>query len=514
MGAGRANEGLRADWQRQLSQAVERIGFRYIRFHGLFHDDMFVHRATYGSGFGPDATLAEPVHTFGYVDSLFDALLEMGIKPFVELGFMPSGLATQHRTVFWWGAHCSPPRDMSGWVSLVEATVRHWIERYGIDEVRTWRFEIWNEPNLTPHFWTGTRSEYFELYEHTARALKAIDGALMVGGPSTSVFVPDDRYAGETEDRTVEAATARAADPDTLDWRPVWIRELLDYCAERDLPVDFVSTHLYPTDFAFAADDELVPITRHADATREDLLQLREVLDASEYAGAEIHISEWSSSPSSRDRIHDTVFGATYITRAYLRCAGLADSISYWTFTDIFEEGGAGIGPFHGGFGMVNERGIRKPTFHAFEMLSRLGDELVHGWEHGVVTRSSATGVMSAVLVNYPTDMAGASVAACDSYAEAARLEAKGPPLDIDLRIGGLEPGSSYELVRLDLDHGNPARAWHAMGEPINLTREQERELRREADALARESLEVSPDGVLTLSFTLPPWAVLGISRS
>ena len=512
VGAGRANEGLRADWQRQLAQAVERIGFRYVRFHGIFHDDMFVHRATYGSGFGPDSVLDPPVHTFSYLDSLFDALLDLGVKPFVELGFMPSGLATQHRTVFWWGAHCSPPNDMAGWVALVDATVRHWVERYGLDEVRTWRFEIWNEPNLNPHFWTGTRSEYFELYEHTARAIKAIDPGLLVGGPSTSVFVPDERYAGEVEDRSVEAATADATDPDALDWRPVWIQELLDHCAERDLPVDFVSTHLYPTDFAFAANDELVHLTRHADATREDLLRLRELLAGSAFPEAEIHISEWSSSPSSRDALHDTVFGAAYITRAYLRCAGLADSISYWTFTDIFEEGGAGIGPFHGGFGMVNERGIHKPTFHAFEMLSRLGDELLVETDAGVITRSIATGDISAVLVNYPADMNGASVRACDTYAQAAALESKGPAIAVHHRIGGLEPFAPYEIVRLDLDHGNVARAWHERGEPINLTRAQERELHEIADGLARERLSASADGVLDLSLTLPPWAVLSVA--
>ncbi|GIG53527.1 GH39 family glycosyl hydrolase [Demequina activiva] len=512
VGAGRANEGLRADWQRQLAQAVDRIGFRYLRFHGLFHDDMFVHRSSYGSGFGPDTVLDQPVHTFSYVDSLFDAILDLGVKPFVELGFMPSGLATQHRTVFWWGAHCSPPNDMDGWVALVDATVRHWVERYGIDEVRTWRFEVWNEPNLVPHFWTGTRTEYFELYEHTVRAIKAVDPGLLVGGPSTSVFVPDDRYAGEVEDRSVEAATADAPDPDALDWRPVWIQELLDFCAQRELPVDFVSTHLYPTDFAFAANDELVHITRHADATRDDLRRLHAILDASPYAGAEVHITEWSSSPSSRDRIHDTVFGAAYITRAYLRCADLADSISYWTFTDIFEEGGAGMGPFHGGFGIVTERGIHKPTFHAFEMLARLGDELLQAMDHGVITRSSATGEVAAVLVNYPADMNGASVRACDSYAEAAAYESRGPAIQVSHRIAGLEPGSAYEVVRVDLDHGNVARAWHRMGEPLNLTREQERELHAVADDLARDTLTVDEDGVLDMSLTLPPWAVASIA--
>ncbi len=511
VGAGRANEGLRADWQAQLKEAVDRLGFRYLRFHGLFHDDMFVYRASYGGGFGPDQPLDEPVHTFSYVDKVFDFLIDLGVKPFVELGFMPSALATQQRTVFWWGAHCSPPNDMERWVELVDATIRHWVERYGIDEVRTWRFEVWNEPNLVPHFWTGTRSEYFELYERTARAIKAIDEGLLVGGPSTSVFVPDARYEGEMEDRSVQAESAAAPDPDALDWRPVWIQELLEFCAERDLPVDFVSTHLYPTDFAFGANDDLVAITRNANATRDDLLRLKSLLAASSFPQAEIHLTEWSSSPSSRDRMHDTVFAATYITRAYLECAALADSISYWTFSDIFEEGGAGIGPLHGGFGLVNEQGIHKPTFHAFEMLGRLGDELLAAMEHGVISRSSDTGAVSAVLYNYPADMDGASVRMSSSHQEAMEIAHLGPQIRVRHRIEGVRPGATYAIERLDQDHGNVLQAWLDMGEPINISRAQAEELAHTADLLERSNVVASDDGVLDLDLILPGWAIVSI---
>jgi len=511
VGAGRANEGLRADWQAQFTEAADRLGFRYLRFHGLFHDDMFVYRATYGGGFGPDARLPEPVHTFSYVDKLFDYIVDAGVKPFVELGFMPYDLASQHRTVFWWGAHCSPPKDMDRWVELVDATVRHWVERYGIDELRTWRFEVWNEPNLVPHFWTGTRSEYFELYAATARAIKAIDAGLKVGGPSTSVYVPDARYEGETEDRTVQAATAAAEDVDALEWRPVWISELLDFCAENELPVDFVSTHLYPTDFAFGANGESVSISRYADATRDDLITLRRLLGASAFPHAEIHITEWSSSPSSRDRMHDTVQAATYITRAYLWCTDLADSISYWTFTDVFEEGGAGLGPFHGGFGIVNEQGIHKPTFHAFEALSRLGDELLTSTERGVISRSSQSGAVSAVFYNYPDEMADASLRAVSTCEEVDPLDGLGPSVRLSHRIEGLIPGTRYLIEQLDLSHGNPVRAWRDMGSPLNLSREQASDLAVVADALERSSVTVSDAGVLAIEVTLPPWAVVSV---
>nr|WP_205835218.1 beta-xylosidase [Microbacterium sp. CFH 90308] len=513
VGAGRANEALRADWQSHFREAVTTFGARYVRFHGLFHDDMFVYRASNGGGFGPPTPLAKPVYTFAYVDKVFDAILDTGARPFVELGFMPRELATQTETLFWWKAHCSPPNDMNAWVDLVTATVQHWMERYGREEVRTWPFEVWNEPNLVPHFWTGTRTQYFELYEATARALKAIDPGLKVGGPSSSVFVPDSRYDGEYHDRSVEAATAEAPDPALLPWKPVWIHELIAYCAERDLPIDFFSTHLYPTDYAFDTQGVGRSISRDRDATRNDLEQMRQIIAASPYPDADLHITEWSTSPSSRDRMHDTVYAATYITRAFLQAHTLADSISYWAFTDVFEEGGGGIGPFHGGFGFVNEQGIHKPTFHAMTMLHRLGDRIALQTEHGIITRTTDDAI-AALFFNYPDSMGSRSVGDATSYAQTRRLAGEGPARRISHSVSGLIPGDIYAVEILDLDHGNVAESWHQLGEPLNLSRQQVADLKRIADDLDSSTLTVNDDGVLAIDITLAPWAVMSISRA
>jgi xylan 1,4-beta-xylosidase len=514
VGAGRANEALRADWQEHFREAVTTLGVRHVRFHGLFHDDMFVYRASDGGGFGPPTPFAEPQFTFSYVDKVFDFILQTGARPFVELGFMPRELATQTETLFWWKAHCSPPTDMARWVELVTATLEHWVERYGLEEVRRWRFEVWNEPNLVPHFWTGTRTEYFELYEATARAVKAVDPELKVGGPSTSVFVPDDRYKGEYEDRSAEHATAASVAVDELAWRPVWIHELIEWCDDRNLPIDFLSTHLYPTDAAFGSDGELRHIQRHVDATHQDLLLLREIIAASPFPGAELHITEWSSSPSSRDAMHDTLFAAAYITRAFLRGADVADSISYWTFTDVFEEGGAGVGPFHGGFGLVNEQGIHKPTFHAFAMLARLGDRELLSVPHGVITQHTGSGEIAALFLNYPHDMGTEGIGSENSYAATRRLAERGPGRRVCHTVDGLAPGAVYRVEQLDWEHGNAAEVWHQMGEPLNLTRDQEARLRAAADDLLRSDLTVADDGVLTIDLDLPAWAVVSVSRA
>ncbi|HEX7470026.1 MAG TPA: beta-xylosidase, partial [Verrucomicrobiae bacterium] len=236
-GAGRANEGLRADWQEQLRLAVKECGFKYIRFHGLYHDDMFVYREEKGRA----------IYNFQYLDILFDKLLEIGIKPFVEFGFCPGDLATEKGTVFWWKGNGSPPKDYAKWGELIRRTVKNWIARYGIEEVRSWYFEVWNEPNLHP-FFRGTKSQYFELYKVTARVLKGIDPGLRVGGPATSNFVPDARFNGETEDISCHRVVTEAKDLDALDWQPVWVKQFLTFCRREKLPVDFVSCHPYPTD--------------------------------------------------------------------------------------------------------------------------------------------------------------------------------------------------------------------------------------------------------------------------
>lgn len=257
VGAGRANEGLRATWQDELETAHAEAGFEYVRFHGLFHDDMFVYREDENGA---------PVYNFQYVDDLFDRMLANGVRPFVELGFVPKELASVTGTTFWWQANGSPPTDYKRWAALVRAAVEHWVARYGAAEVRRWYFEVWNEPNLHG-FFAGTQDQYFDLYGVTARTIKKIDPALRVGGPATSNF--------NLDQDAIKAAQAggKPIDPMAIPWKPVWIADFLKYCDANGLPVDFVSTHPYPQDFAI--DEPGKPkggkYRRSIDATRDDL---------------------------------------------------------------------------------------------------------------------------------------------------------------------------------------------------------------------------------------------------
>lgn len=500
VGAGRANEGLRANWLEHLKLAKEQCGFQYVRFHGLFHDDMFVCREQDG----------KRIYNFQYIDELFDRMLELGVRPFVELGFCPGAIASEKDTVMWWKGHGSPPKDYALWSELVDRFVRHCIGRYGIDEILFWYFEVWNEPNLDP-FFRGTRSQYFELYRTSAQTIKAIDPRLKVGGPATSNFVPDGRFDGEKEDLSRQM-THKVEKLDSLEWKGVWIEDFLAFCTSEKLPLDFLSTHPYPTDFALDGHGQCIGRSRSVNSTRDDLRWLRRVIDGSPFPKAEIHLTEWSSSPSSRDHSHDHLPAAAFIMKTNLDSRRLVDSLSYWVFTDVFEEAGAGDTIFHGGFGLINFQGVVKPAFHAYRFLAALGDQELAAADGLFVSRHIRDGAIAAVVYNYPEEYPQA-VAMAKTADEAEAVMKHGQTKSFALKISDLKPGSVFMIETLDRNHGFALEAWKQMGSPEPPTREQARLLREAAMAVKKESVTVGADRILKMEIKLEPWSIACITE-
>lgn len=334
VGAGRANEGLRADWQQQLEYIKKECGFKYIRMHGLLTDDMAVYS---------EDRNGNPKYSYMYVDALFDFLLSINIKPFVELGFMPNALASGSKTIFWWRGNVTPPKDYEKWAALIKNLTQHFTDRYGAEEVKTWYFEVWNEPNLDG-FWAGTQEEYFKLYKYSVNAVKSVNPTYRVGGPGT----------------------AGAA----------WESEMIDFCVKNNLPIDFVSTHSYGVHQGYL--DEYghsgTALAKDNMSVSGDVLQSRKEISTSPKPDLELHYTEWSASYTPADPIHDTYHEAAYVLQKLKQVGDAANSMSYWVFTDIFEEPGPRFEPFHGGFGMLTIQGIEKPVFYAYKFLNRLGN--------------------------------------------------------------------------------------------------------------------------------------------
>lgn len=500
VGAGRANEGLRSTWQEQLEMAGKSDGFQYVRFHGIFQDDMFVYR---------EDEHGDPKYNFQYVDDLYDRMLAKGIRPFVELGFSPAPLSPVHNTTFWWRADGSPPSDYTKWADLVRAFVTHCIDRYGIDEVHQWYFEVWNEPNLYQSFFRGgSQEKYFELYKITAQTIKQVDAKLRVGGPATSNFNMDGEAIKKAQ------ASGKPFDPLTIPWRPVWIDDFLRYCHDNNLPVDFVSTHPYPQDFAI--DEPGMPkgkgYRRSIDSTRDDLRTIRHIIDASPYPKAEIHLTEWNSSPSPVDHSHDSLAAATFIAKTNLESIGLVDSLSYWTFTDVFEENRNTDSVFHGGFGLINYQEIVKPAFHAYRFMNELGDELLTQTQGGVVSRERTSGRISAVFYNYPPEVK-ISLPVSKTLAEADRIDASGSARTLEFQVDQLPINASFLVETLDQEHGDAITAWEAMNKPEPPNREQTAALHKLAWNTEKKIVRSDGQGSLRLTMKLPAWSVVLVKQ-
>jgi len=440
--AGRAAEGLREGWRNQLRKARSEIGFEYLRFHGIFHDDMMVYREIPEDGGG-----TRVIYNWHYVDELFDFLLSIGIRPFLELGFMPSDLASGDATCFRWKGNITPPKDWDRWSELVRALVLHCRERYGAEDLRSWYFEVWNEPNLFEYFWHATQEDYFRLYRITARTIKAIDPKLRVGGPATSNFTH-----GEGP----------------------WIRDFLAFCSAEDLPVDFISSHPYPNHWP------IDPVTgkrrvafRDQNATAQDCTWLKDTVAASAFPKAEIHLTEWNSSFLPWDATHDTAFMGAFIARNAALTLGLVHSLGFWTFTDVFEETGAGDGVFHGGFGLMNYRGIPKPSFHAYRFLSHLGPLLVDRKENYLLCRSEDA--FQILVWNYSHFREDYFVPGQFDPKPTDPYEAfqEGMPMDLEIDPFLISSASKktahpirYKMHRLDRYSGSALDAWKIMGSP------------------------------------------------
>lgn len=461
VGAGRAIEGLRADWQRQLRQAKAACGFEYIRMHGLLCDDMGVYREERG----------KPVYNWQYIDELYDFLVDLKVRPFVEIGFMPGGLASGDKTIFWWRGNVTPPRDYAKWSDLITALIQHWIERYGLAEVKKWYFEVWNEPNLDG-FWAGDQAEYFKLYSVTAKAVKGVHSALRVGGP----------------------ATAGAA----------WVPEFIRYCAENKVPLDFITTHTYGVDVGFL--DEFggrgTVLSRHPDSVVGDVKRVRQQIKESAMPNLTLHFTEWSSSYTPADPVHDSYVSAPYILEKVKGSMKDVDSMSYWTFTDIFEEAGPRMTPFHGGFGLINYQDIKKPAFRAYEYVNNLGPTRLRSADERSLAATDAKGGVQALFWDY-TNSIPENVNNQQYFITDVKPKSKGK---VRLRIANLKAGRyAISVFRVGYRINDPFADYLDLGRPSQLTRPQVDRIKKRNDGrpVLQETAAVRQGEVLVREYAM-----------
>jgi xylan 1,4-beta-xylosidase len=463
VGAGRANEGLRADWQRQLAYAHRQCGFQYIRMHGLFCDDMGVYR---------ESKDGRPQYNWQYIDELYDFLQSIGMKPFVELSFTPSAMASGSKTIFWWRGNVTKPKDFSKWGELVRAFVTHVRERYGDAEVRTWYFEVWNEPNLAG-FFAGTQQDYFELYAVTARAIKDVSPAYKVGGP----------------------ATAGCA----------WVPEFIDFCTKNHAPVDFISTHTYCVTSGYLDENGNAGTVFSPDRAGiyGDVVRVRKQIADSPRPDLELHFTEWSSSYTPSDPIHDSYHSAAFILDKLKNCGAAAQSMSYWVFSDIFEEAGPRWTPFHGGFGLINYQDINKPAFYAYQFLNRLGPTELKNSDPASWICTDPTGGIQALIWDFTITHPGPSV---NNQVYYKRDLPSLPKNKVALKLVNVPEGEySLDIYKVGYRVNDAYSAYMDLGSPAQLTKAQVAKIKSENSGapIASSAVKVGRDAKVQQQFDL-----------
>lgn len=454
---------LREDYRKQLKRARVELGFQYVRFHGILDDDMCVVQETAPGKYS---------YNFFNIDNIFDFLLRIGMKPFMEISFMPTAFASGTQTCFHYKGNVTPPKDYPVWDAFITAMVRHFVDRYGLAEVRQWFFEVWNEPNLQ-FFFSGTQEDYFALYEHTARAIKAVDSCLQVGGPATALNA--------------------------------WVPELIGYCKTQEAPLDFISTHHYPTDdplwnSGMSVENFFAEMVKKEqegdkDVRKKTMTYERGVLakmtaktreQAEDYP---LYYTEWNTSAILSDECHDHPYGAALVTKTVLDNIGYVDAYSFWTFTDIFEEQPQRRGEFHGGFGLQTIHGIPKPVYRAFELLHQLGSEQYPRPEEqgnaGMLATVGKDGEMCVIVYNQQIQGGPSGVE------------------EIELTVAHGN-ASGAVICRVDESHANPRKLWDEMGCPEYPDAGQMDRLYR-ASCLEEEPLAVTrTERGVQVSFALP----------
>ncbi|MBS0389069.1 MAG: glycosyl hydrolase family 39 [Proteobacteria bacterium] len=439
-GSGRAILTLREGYRSDLREVKAVTALGYVRFHNILHDEVGVY---------DEDEQGHPLYNFSYVDQIYDGLLKNGVRPFVEISFMPKKLALRQDVhAFWYKQIVAPPKDYAKWDALMHAFAQHLVDRYGIDEVAQWYFEVWNEPNID--FWTGEpkQATYFELYDHTARALKAVSPRLRVGGPASS--------------------------------SAHWVDDFLRHTAAGQVPVDFVSSHGYGDDSVedlFGTHDDIPMDQRVCRA----IGKVRGQIAASAYPKLPLMWTEWNVPSFGPLKARDTAYVGAGLADVIRQCDGLVDEMSFWTFSDVFEEGGPGREPFTGSFGLMGLGGIRKPSYTAFALLHKLGEQRLDAAAPATLVTRRPDGTIAIALWNLvDPGSAGGQVVR-------------------DLEFHGLRPGAHVRVTRIDDDHGSSLAAYEAMGRPRYPSAAQVAALNRAAVLPPARTLALSSRSTLQL---------------
>lgn len=370
IGASRLKDVLTAKIQTQLRLAQKEIGFHYLKCHGVFDDDMMVVSSS-PSGY---------LYNWNLIDEAYDFLLSVGLRPIVQLSFMPSCLAKDpSRSVFLGKSVISAPKDIHEWERLVRSFLHHLEDRYGRREIRRWVFSVWNEPSTSNHLFGLREDEYRPLYESTYRTLKSFDPDLVFSGPASfSAYGKDE----------------------------AWLSSFLSFAKSKSILPDILTLHYYDVDLSWiaeAGENKYVPnrmfLSPKPGGFHLFLEKIHRLLREL-HIELPIWVTEWNSTASHQDLLSDTSFKAAYIMKNALENLEGVESFGYWLLSDYNEESVLPAPSYHGGLGLLTYEGYKKPSYLAYRLLKHAeGTSLLKGEGYRLI--EDPDGNLRLYLYNY-----------------------------------------------------------------------------------------------------------------
>ena len=480
IGTGTASLTLRSDLQTHYKIANRELGIQRVRGHGVLNDDMGIYK---GAG------------SYDWVkfDTYLNAIVSAGMRPIMELSFMPTALAAS-------GNSRNPPKDYAAYKTFIQAVVQHCVDKYGMDDVAQWFWEVWNEPDYTG-FWTGTMADYYTLYDFASDAITAIIPDALVGGPATT--------------------------------EPSKIGAFLQHCRTANKRVTFASSHVYP---GGAAESAAANATNLVNDNNTRVTQISN----GGYTTATVKSfnTEWNSSYSGQGGgagdvllSMDNHWNAGFILKGVklLSDKNSGDTpplevFSYWVVSDVFDESSGPSGsyilsqtssgtlPFGQVFGLMTFQGIRKAAFNAFKMLNYLGPKrLMSGGGTGgdgvdAMATSSAAGDEIQILV----------------YNTFATLNSSGTD-NVTINVSNLPAAVANQQLwvthfRIDETHANPYSVWTGQSKPTAPTEVQLQALKAAQHLMPMEPVtKMAVTTAFSKSITIPHQAasliIIGVNR-
>lgn len=450
---GCAKEALKVSWQRQLTMIQKDIGFDYFRFHGIFSKDMQTFSIS------QDHTIT---FNWTYVNEVLDTLLANNTKPYIELSFIPHKRSHVNRDIYWWEKNSTLKEHIRLWRVLTENFLNHVIKRYGIIEVNSWYLELWREPSADIEN-RMSNIDLFDFYKQSIDLIRSISKDVKIGGPSISYW--------------------------TISNTP-WFIEYLEYIKDKQLKIDFVSVYLFSE-----IKPELETVQNYDVGTRRIEIINNQKIAKRQYhvephlinslttlndakknlinSDIQVSVASWNMTAWPDNYLSDTAFMATYIAKNIISTIGLTNSIGYWAFSDLTEVFNLGFSHFHGGLGLINKDGIRKASYNAYYLLSKLGDHIIEIGSNYIVTKKADN--MQILVYNHAKineKFKDDQEKTIDQYNRYAIFEEKTDKhIQIDINdINGKYKLSHYKLNR---EVGSAFDKWIKINHPENMSKDQ-----------------------------------------